>query len=115
VIERTVARVIRHKIRQLGRRRCVSFSVLQFFPSVIERPNLCDRAHYLTVATFQHFRPFMSSPFIFILLFNFLLFLFSCEETFRHPMDHVHIAMTVITMLEIVLQQNNFLIILTGI
>jgi hypothetical protein len=31
------------------------------------------------------------------------------------PMDHVHIAITLITVLEIVLQQDNFLTILTGI
>jgi hypothetical protein len=30
-------------------------------------------------------------------------------------MDHVHVAMTLITMLEIVLQQDNFLTILMGI
>ena len=53
--------------------------------------------------------------FIFSCYFNFLLFLFIRGETFWHPMDHVHIAKTLITVFEIVPQQDNFLTILMGI
>jgi hypothetical protein len=50
--------------------------------------------------------------FFFLLLFYFCQFI-SCGEAFQHPMDHVHIAIVLITMLEIVL--DNFLIILMSI
>ncbi|XP_059461244.1 uncharacterized protein LOC132190309 [Corylus avellana] len=35
------------------------FQASRFFPIAIERPTLCDRAHYQTIATFQHFGPFV--------------------------------------------------------
>ena len=38
-----------------------------------------------------------------------------CGETFQHPMNHVHIVIILITMLEIVFQKDNFLTILMGI
>jgi hypothetical protein len=60
-------------------------------------------------STRQQLRQFVSFSFylfvfIFSCYFNFFLFLFTCGEVLQHPMDHVHFAMTLITMLEIVLQ-----------
>jgi hypothetical protein len=52
--------------------------------------------------------------FSFVILFYFCQFS-SCRESFQHPMDHVHIAIVLITMLEIVLLPDNFLIILKSI
>jgi hypothetical protein len=59
---------------------------------------------------------FYSFILVFI-FFHFILFsqFSSCEEAFQHPMDHVHIAIVLITMLEIVLVPDNFLIILMSI
>jgi hypothetical protein len=50
-------------------------------------------------------------PLILIFLFfclsfviNFFLLFYSCGEIFLHPMDHVHIALILIIMLEVVLK-----------
>jgi hypothetical protein len=81
-----------------------SFLFCSSTSSVIERTNLCDRALYQTaVAAVSEFF-FLFLVFIFSLYLNFLVFLFTCGEALQHPMDHVHFAMTFITMLEIVLQ-----------
>jgi hypothetical protein len=72
--------------------------------SAIERTNLCDRAldQIATASVCEFF--FLFLVFIFSCYFNSFLFLFTCGEVLQHPMDHVHFAMTLITMLEIVLQ-----------
>jgi hypothetical protein len=50
----------------------------------------------------------------FVILFHFCQFI-SCGEAFQHHVDHVHIAIVLITMLEIVLLSDSFLIILISI
>jgi hypothetical protein len=47
--------------------------------------------------------------------FNFFLLFYSCGEIFLYPMDHVHISLIFIIMLEIVLKLDNFLTIIMSI
>jgi hypothetical protein len=53
--------------------------------------------------------------FLFFVIFFYFFQFSSCGEAFQHPMDHVHIAIVLNTMLEIVLLLDNFLIILMSI
>ena len=80
-----------------------SFLFCSFASSAIEGTNLCNRALYQTAGVVVCEFFFLFLVFIFSCYFNFFVFLFSCGETFQNPMDHVHFAMTLITMLEIVL------------
>jgi hypothetical protein len=91
---------------QNSRAKDAVFSFLFCSPasSAIERTNLCDRALYQTATASVCEFFFLFLVFIFSCYFNFFLFLFTCGEVLQHPMDHVHFAMTLITMLEIVLQ-----------
>jgi hypothetical protein len=81
-----------------------TFLFCSFALLAIERTNLCDRALYQTASASVCEFFFLFFVFIFSCYFNFFLFLFTCGEVLQHPMDHVHFAMTLITMLEIVLQ-----------
>jgi hypothetical protein len=92
-----------------------TFLFCSFALLAIERTNLCDRALYQTASTSICEFFFLFLVFIFSCYFNFFLFLFTCGEALQHPMNHVHIAVTLITMLEIVPQQDSFLTILMGI
>jgi hypothetical protein len=53
--------------------------------------------------------------FLLLLYFIFVNLVHVCGEAFQHHMDHVHIAIVLITMLKIVLLQDNFLTILISI
>jgi hypothetical protein len=114
-VERTAAGRSSAKPKQPRRRRCVYFLFCSFALLAIKRTNLCDRALYQTASTSICEFFFLFLVFIFSCYFNFFLFLFTCGEALQHPMDHVHIAVTLITMLEIVPQQDSFLTILMGI
>jgi hypothetical protein len=92
-----------------------TFLFCSFALLAIERTNLCDRVLYQTASTSICEFFFLFLVFIFSCYFNFFLFLFTCGEALQHPMDHVHIAVTLITMLEIVPQQDSVLTILMGI
>jgi hypothetical protein len=92
-----------------------TFLFCSFALLAIERTNLCDRTLYQTASTSICEFFFLFLLLIFSCYFNFFLFLFTCGEALQHPMDHVHIAVTVITMLEIVPQQDSVLTILMGI
>jgi hypothetical protein len=103
-IERTAAGRSSSKSDSRAKDAVFSFLFCSSASSAIERTDLCDRALDLTATASVCEFFFLFLVFIFSCYFNFFLFLFTCGEVLQHSMDHVHFAMTLITMLEIVLQ-----------